>query len=692
MLKYLYIYKSTLLNYIPKTALSYREILILFSLFFINTLSGQIIGTTLTTPVDTVQAKAISRDTLKSSVSISDTLMNDTIILDSLQLDSLRQDSIKSPSIIRKRHIINDSMAIYYITELIPIYRKLSDTSLTLDFHEDDHSKHWNSYHLHTGNVGSPSTAILYQINNNIDKDMGFQQYSLFNQPMDSFKQYMVIQPFSQAYFNTGSNKNNFSNGIRYANLYANNVHLNIDFKRINYQGLYKDQNTKHSDFNSAVYWDNNRHQLFVHYNYRSNLENNNGGITTPTNRLNESVYKIRTNVLTRLNDAHTRLFHTGLKITNKYLLLQSGDNNLDLIHQLRYSQNTYKYWDKNVAKDKTFYKQLVVDNRGIRYYLDKKTWTNSFGANISNEKYYFLNAMLRHQNYKITNDYYEESSNILDFIVDARFKLGKWHNKGQLQFNIAGLDNNSNLKISSEIGFGKKYGKLGIAYQNLRQSPSYIQQRYIINNKMIWDNSEKFKIQFSNSLEASYDNSYTNTHIKLKTILLKQHIYLDTTMILRQHDPLISIQQLSARQDFKLWNIHSSHTILLQNMSSKVLSLPTLFTKHDIYWNYRFKKSNKTLRLGANIKYYISDKILQYQPALGMLYPSKYKFTDYWTSDLYLTMKIEKVRFYIKYNNWDQLGLVKDFIFNKPIAFQVHNHPQFDPILQFGLNWRFFN
>ena len=64
----------------------------------------------------------------------------------------------------------------------------------------------------------------------------------------------------------------------------------------------------------------------------------------------------------------------------------------------------------------------------------------------------------------------------------------------------------------------------------------------------------------------------------------------------------------------------------------------------------------------------------------MGTFYPSQTPFVDYWSTDAYISMKIERLRFYINYSNVDQL-------FDGIVDSQVLHHPQFDNIIKFGVN-----
>jgi len=624
--------------------------------------------------------------TQKDPISPTDSLRIDSLsAIDTTLIDTLSQilvDSLK-PKINRISFKIKDSLAVYYQYDMNASSRwnVFLDTALYQNSYEDDLTRHNDNLHFHTGNTGSSAKSMQFKLFENINHDIGLHPYVFFNKPVDSFKYFMVLKPYSKAYFNTGSIKENFSTGIQFANQYDNGLHFTIDFRRINFTGLYNNQNTKHSDFNTGLYWNNNRHQMYLHYYNRTNKETHNGGIKEDID-FEATGNEIRTNIGTQLIAADTRHYLNGIKLTNKYLLFGNGTTGLDLIHQFRYDHQIFKFADDDTVKDTTYYGHLMTDGRGIRYYLDQKKLSNKFGFELIRDEQLNIGAHLRYQNRRINHEYFSGNKNILDLLGNFELQLNNWNTNGQLEFNFTGLENALNLKINSSLLIGKNWGKVDFTYQSINKPASFIQQELVLNNTSIWSNN--FDIQNQNSFRIGYSNPKLGSKISYRSIFLNNHIFLNTDQIFEQSQTTIQIHQLNFSQGFNLWRFYTTHYLLLQSMNTDVLGLPELYTKHDLFVKLIDAKT-KDWRVGGNIRYYMSDYLWKDQAALGTFYPTTQKFEDYWSTEIYTSVKISSFRLYLKYQNFEQL-------FDDKIDFQIKDHPQFDASILFGIKWIMFD
>ena len=619
-----------------------------------------------------------------------DTIIQIDSVQQNLSLDSLKQLKRNIPSPQRKKtytilrnSYLKDSMSLYYRYDNDELLYKKDSVIQSNSTHEDDLTKRNNNEYLHLGNIGSSATPMLFSIDDTYSKDIGFHQYDYFNSTPDSFKYFQVQQPYSHAYFNTGSNKNNFSTGITFINSYKHDINLFIDFRRINQEGLYTGQKTKHSDFKTSLYWDNNRHELFFLYFNRTNTEQINGGVL-PDQNFDGEGNTFRTNMGINLNGANIRHYSTGFKLTNKYLIGKVRNAEMKLYHKVNFQLNTYNFHDKDIisTSDSLYYLQLRKDDRGIRHNVEQQIWNNTFGTSFTLGNFVDVDGALRYQYNKIENDFHLEKSSLIDVLARVKFSIQRFLIIGKLAFNISGLENSSNLNIAANFNLNKKFGRFQFVYRNLRKPASYIQNRFILNDELIWNNS--FELQAYNSFKFEYINEYINAKLNYTSIILDDHILLSEDQTLQQNSTFY-IQQFNYTQAFNYWKLHSDHHVMLQLFSDNLVGLPTLFTKHNLYFKHQFKSSDKSMKIGANIRYTMADNILKYQASLGSFYKSDQEFSNYWTSEIYLAARISTFRFYVKYTNIDQL-------FDNKIDYQIFNNPQFDSSILFGIDWILYN
>lgn len=670
---------QSLLSHYSNNFLSLRYVCLM--IIFVPNVTFAQVDTTIILDLDSITL-GIKNTTLDTIVP-SDTLQQD------LSLDSLKQSekNIEFPQknkiyTIQRNSYLKDSMSLYYKYDNDDSLLKKDSSINSNSTHEDDLTKRDDNEYLHLGNIGSSATPMLFSIDDTYSKDIGLHQYDFFNTTVDSFKYFQVQQPYSHAYFNTGSNKNNFSTGISFINSYKHDLNLYIDFRRINQEGLYTSQKTKHSDFKTSLYWDNNRHELFFLYYNRTNTEHINGGVF-PDQDFGENPF--RANMAINLSGANIRHYSTGFKLTNKYLIGKLKNVELKLYHQISYQHNTYNFHDQDVRgkSDSLYYLQLIKDERGIRHDIKQKIWNNNLGTSFSLGNYIDLNGSVRYQHNKIENDFYIDKSNIIDLLARIKFSIQRFNIIGNLNFNIAGLEHSSNFNIAANLKLNKKFGRFQFVYRNLRKPASYIQNRLILNADLIWNND--FELQTYNSFKFEYINDYLNAKLNYTSIILDDHILLNEHQILEQSNSTFYIQQINFSQAFNYWKLHSDHHVMLQLFSNNLVGLPTLFTKHNLYFKHQFKSSDKSMKIGANIRYTMADNILKYQASIGSFYKSDQEFSNYWTSELYLAARISTFRFYVKYTNIDQL-------FDNKIDYQIFNNPQFDSSILFGIDWILYN
>ena len=166
---------------------------------------------------------------------------------------------------------------------------------------------------------------------------------------------------------------------------------------------------------------------------------------------------------------------------------------------------------------------------------------------------------------------------------------------------------------------------------------------------------------------------------------LITNALFYDLAGSPTQLDEIFSATSLSLSNEFRVGKFGMENYLLFQIFSDNVYKLPTFHSKHNVHiQGYLFKRA-LFARLGAEVRLTPSYEGANFNPVIGSFYQSDQTLDFYPMTDLYFTGKIQKFRFFLRFEN-----VVN--IFGDNVQFQVVNYPQFDFKTRFGVSWLLFN
>lgn len=233
----------------------------------------------------------------------------------------------------------------------------------------------------------------------------------------------------------------------------------------------------------------------------------------------------------------------------------------------------------------------------------------------------------------------------ILRYAADARFGIvgdaaGEIDVRGQIETRFRlGKDT---VRIGAE-GF----------FKNL--APNYMLNRYV-GNHFVWNN-DFGKIR-SFRAEGRLYIPWSRTQLRVGVENTQNMIYFDSASMPRQHGG--NVQVFSAAIDQKLkfgiWNW--DNTVTYQTSSDKsVLPLPALSVYSNMYLYFKAFRA-LTVQIGIDCNYYTKYKGPAYQPATMTFHTQGADAVDvgnFVMSDVYLTCKLYKVRFFLMCSHLNQ-------------------------------------
>lgn len=369
------------------------------------------------------------------------------------------------------------------------------------------------------------------------------------------------------------------------------------------------------------------------------------------------------------------------------------------VFHQIKYQKEQYKFWDANPAADSSYYGALQVDNRGLRYFLERKMVENSFklqtfklrkdeqNSRITSQKD-LIEVGLKHQMHFIDQDGIDTSAlhnlyltGSMNFTPSDRLKINTFG-------HFALLENVGDYRISGKLFFDlKTVGSIEIEAVNQLYESTFLQHRLYNTQTEYWKND------FDKTLETSLVGAYTLPSFDLKITggyhLLTNYVYFDTLTIPQQTNELINVFQLSLEKNFTFGPVHLDNQIMYQKSTSDRLRIPELYFKNSLYAEGRVFKKTMLARIGIDARMWTAYRPLTYHPLTGQFHlqdSEKTAFTP--LLDAFFIFKLTRFRFFFKVENILS-GFQKTYYsqtagYLQPFGFSKNGG------MRLGVSWRF--
>ena len=370
--------------------------------------------------------------------------------------------------------------------------------------------------------------------------------------------------------------------------------------------------------------------------------------------------------------------------------------------HQILYKKGTYKFSDITAAADSLYYKNLLLDERGLRHFVEFRKIENSIAIST------FKPRKNSATEAKVQNDFFEVGirhafhwidEEVVDSNVNNLFLTGKWNFAPSERLKVKtyahlGLwDNAGDYRVSGDFFFDlQKIGQLQLSAVNQLYRPELLQQRFYISDRTAWSND--FKPTLETNLSATYTQKRIGFKVSGQYHLLNNFIYFDTLATAQQESAPVSIFQLIVEQNFRMGKFHLDNVLVFQQTTNDALNLPSIFTKHSFYYQARWFKQALLVRLGADFRmnnnYFAND----YNPLVGQFFIQNKSKTEFFPAvDLYANIKVQNFRFFAKAENMTRMfGNLFGSVREDYQYYQVANYPMQNIRFRMGLAWKFAN
>lgn len=529
----------------------------------------------------------------------------------------------------------------------------------------------------------------------------------------DKQKFYNMYIPFTQVSYGWGYGTENRTDHLNIK--FAGNVNRKIGIGAwIEYpytKGSYAQQATKGLGYGFSGYYNGDRYEMQAFFNHTNHLNKENGGITddlyiTDPAELQGGVNSIEPkSIPVRLSNAHNRLVGMQFYMNHAYKLgfwrdVTQPEDSVEreefvpvtkFVYTLDYKKDRRLFLNTNPTQGRDFWTDTyfnasetrendhywsVSNTLGVELVEGFQKWAK-FGlsayASYEIDKYrYDVDGMdtrptdaeaieaaglselprnyanslgqTRHRLW-IGGRLEKTKGSILRYSADAKFGLigdviGDIDLKGEIQtrFRLA----KDTVIISAEG-----------AFSNLE--PNYIFNHYV-GNHFVWNNDFN-KVQKYRVGGRLYI-PWTRTELSVNFENIGNYLYFNSACLPQQHSGQIQVFSAAIDQKLKfgIWNW--DNTLTYQTSSDKsVLPLPALSLYSNMYLYFHAFRA-LTVQVGVDCNWYSAYKGLDYQPATMTFHTQgadAVNVGNFIFSDVYLTCKLYKVRFFLMCSHLNQ-------------------------------------
>ena len=589
------------------------------------------------------------------------------------------------------------------------------DTSLTLkSAYKQNHLRKDDFGLLAFSNIGQTFNTLQYSLTSfSPYPEIGFSGKHFNYMQADQINYYSAATPLTELFFNTTINKGQNVDSFITLNT-SKNLNFSIAYKGLRSEGDYINQLVSAGNFRFTTSYatTDKRYAINAHYTYQDISNQENGGITTPTDFESDNKdYKNRQRLQVYLTDAKSFLKGRRLFFDHAFRVNpKNGNNNLYVTHQFNYENKLFEYTQATLASnigngtafqrfgdsyvtsginDKTKYERLY--NKAGLTYENSLLGKFNFFVDDYRSNYEYGRIIIRKDKTVVPDNLFVQINN---FGGQYEYQKNKWngrflYSRSITNQSLSNLDAKLRYDMNDKIQFDFRYrniNKLPNNNFNLYQS-SYTEYNW----------SHNFKNEKINSLSANVSTPWLNAEVQYT--VLNDHLYFRDKstddqaaahiQIIEpaQYGNAINYLEIKASREFKFGRFALDNTLLYQKVgqSDLILNVPDFVTRNTFYYSGYFFKKALYMQSGVVFNYFTKYYGNDYNPVVGEFFvQNDKKIGGYPLFDLFLNARIRQTRFYFKAEHINAL-------FSKSDYYSAPNNPYRDFVIRFGLVWNFF-
>lgn len=600
-----------------------------------------------------------------------------------------------------QRETAPDTFGIFLFQVDNPNEERPYDDSLLTNFHQYDPTRLLPNDYAHLGLPGSAHQPLVYEGKDRGGLSLGWNQYDLYYKTGQNMPYYRLERPYTDLYFVQGSEQQDNLISAKFSRNFANGINYTLDYQAITQEAASSQYPNQRNQTRALAtgFWlhsKSGRYDGFASYAANTTNTEDNGGLISLPETGEEFSSPATAEVF--LADGRSRHALRELMYTQYYRFGGQADSTgrtrraFTLSHQLDYDQNTYRFADPFAITDTSFYNRfpnLLVDLRGLRYFVDQRTVENSFrlstfrlaSGNKLRQQKDLIEVGITHRFNKIAFE--PEETTVNNLLLTGKIGLRPGDRlRLQVEGLLALLDQRGDFRIKGILEVDlKKAGQLSLEVRNQLYSPTLLENRFYLTQQELYSNS--FGKTVSSKLSATYRLESIGLEVGGQYHLLNNFIYFDTTATPRQTGTPISIGQLWAQKDFRAGAFSLRNRIVFQQTDEEFIRLPGIFAKHSLVYNgLWFQVLN--VQIGADVRYTTAFQPDYYNPVIAQFQLQNRQEVDFFPNiDAYFSFRVTRFRAFIKGENLSTLWAPDQRLFLSAFS------PWPQAGIRFGVSWR---
>lgn len=548
------------------------------------------------------------------------------------------------------------------------------------------------------GNLGASAQPLFFETPAQRGFDLGFHSFDLYRLKTSDLRFYRNNRSFSDVYFSQGRTQFDGLLNARFGRTFAGGANFSLDYRTINNKGQYRYQRNKHNTLAIGLWVPlGKRYDGFLIFCNNINRQQENGGIVSDTVFGTEALSGPAAADI-RLSDlrATTRAADQTLQLTQHLKFTGLGDSSgnrvLRATHTFAWIRENYKFADSPLDKDRAFFDTFLIDNRGLRNYvqlnrLDNTLLLSTFKAKNRGRPSDMLTVGLRHSWFRLQQEPLADSSFSNLFLTGELAITPSERFNFRAQGDLGFLQNFGEYSVHGDLilGLGKA-GQLRGSLLSQRRPPSLLEQRLFVSKQLFWKND--FAKPIENTLSATYTLPWAGIALTGRTHLVNNYLYFNTAGAAQQTTAAVSVGQFLVTGNFHFRGFHLDNTVAVQQINrTDIVRLPRWFTKNSLYYSGKIFHKRLALDAGADFRTNGEFRPDGYQPLTGQFYlqDSLTQKPFLWL-DAFAAFKVQTFRFFIRYENmatfWDK----------KSVYYQAARYPLPFGSIRIGIAWRFLD
>lgn len=563
-------------------------------------------------------------------------------------------------------------------------------------------------YFASLGNPGLAHDNLVFNPVTEVGFDYGLHSFDYFMYNNSNTRYYQLFRPYTDVFYTMGAKKEQFVRVIHSQNP-IRNFNFGVDFRFIHSPGFYNRQlsDDKSLSLNGQYSTRNKRYGINVNYIHDKVIVQENGGLLTDsifTKNLESDrlLYKVR------LNNAENLVKKAGIYF-NQYFNLskppQAVHDTLQdslrhkkfhlgrISHSFSWERRQLLFTDNDTISG--FYSPfhpwqdsvLIHDTSFVLKFENELSWSNLSYSDKPDDKPIYMKFGIRQQHIKVGDDSTKTTYNQiipfgqLSFYILKSFRLNASYDFVIGDYN--GGDFSFRANVNQYLGNQyKNLGMLSIKARYAHVTPPWFYNHYH-GDVFRWDNSFA-KTEY---LTGEFDYTYKRLKAGIKYNLIKNYTYLDTLARPAQFGENFSVLQAFLIKNFRLGKFGIDNNIVFQTTSkSDILHMPEIIAHVNFNFTQSLFSDATIIQPGLEFFYNTAYYSNAYMPDLRSFYlQNSIKTGNYVYADVYLNIKIKRVRMFMKYQHFNAGFMGYEY-------FMVPHYPMKDGAFKFGVSWKFYD